>query len=345
MPNHPQHQPTTRVRTCHKGLAVRVGPSVLAALAAFAHGASAQTPAVVPGVTPAPASEPTPAPAPAPAPTPAPTPTQVDPRVGAALDRIEAADRELRTLTAAVRLIRRFPQILGGGQQTQYGTIAFSAEPGPGPGTAAGANAGAAQGQAGAPSQRRFAIEFETRDIPDPSGQVRREDDPQDFIFDGTWLLERRHKDKFFARRRMLAPGAGRDPLKIGEGPFPLPIGQRKDDMLARFAVSLVPALEGSPDNARLRELLKDCTQLRLVPRVEVLGAKDFREIRLWFREPDALPIFAQTTNRDDSTAEVFLVNIKRNEPVAPATFDTTPPAPSEGWTGDVIEQVPQGQP
>lgn len=310
-----------------------VGVSMLAACVALA-----QTPGVVPGAIPTAPSAPTPAP------TPAASPAEPDPRVSAALDRVEAADRELRTLAAAVRLIRRFPAIQGGGQQTQYGTIAFLAEPaGATPAGSAPASAAPSGGEP-APAKRQFAIRFETRDIPDAAGQTRRESDPQDFIFDGTWLLERRHNDKFFARRRMLAPGAGRDPLKIGEGPFPLPIGQRKADMLARFDVSLVPALEGSPENARLREVLKDCTQLRLVPRVEVLGAKDFREIRLWFREPDALPIFAQTTNRDDSTAEVFLVNVKRNEPVAPGTFDTTPPAASEGWTGDVIDQVPQGQ-
>ena len=312
----------------------------------FAWPALAQTPGVVPGATP-PSAAPSPAPSNPSTPSPQAQPQSqsngaVDPRVSMALDRIEAADRELTSLGAALRLIRRFPAIQGGGQQTQYGTISFVVQPAAGPAQTGAAQPAAAQPGVAPPAPlRKFAIKFETRDIPDAAGQMRRESDPQDFIFDGTWLLERRHNDKFFARRRMLAPGAGRDPLKIGEGPFPLPIGQRKADMLERFDVTIVDVMDSAPDNPRLREVLKGCTQLRLLPRVETLGAKDFREIRLWFREPDALPIFAQTINRDDSSAEVFLVNVKRNEPVAPGSFDTTPPADAEGWKGDVIDQVP----
>jgi hypothetical protein len=250
----------------------------------------------------------------------------VDPKVDDALDKIEAADKTLVNMTAPIRLIRRFPAIQGGGEHTRFGTIFYSVQPAP----------------AGQPPLRKFALVFETLDVRGAAGeQPVRRDDKQSFIFDGTWLLEMREADKFFVRRRIVAPGIVKDPVRIGEGPFPLPIGQRKADMLQRFVITLVDPLDSAPDNARLRQVLAGCTQIKLVPKVDTPGARDFREIRLWYRANDWMPIFAQTINLDDSSAEVFIIlGTDWNKPLNAAVFNTTPPSASEGWRGDTVEQV-----
>jgi hypothetical protein len=250
----------------------------------------------------------------------------VDPKVDDALDKIEAADKTLLNLTAPIRLIRRFPAIQGGGEHTRFGTIFYHVQAGP----------------VGQPPLRKFALKFETLDVRGAAGDqpVRRED-KQSFIFDGTWLLETRDADKFFVRRRIVAPGIVKDPVKIGEGPFPLPIGQRKADMLERFVITLTDPLENAPENERLRAVLSTCVQIKLVPKVDTPGARDFREIRLWYRMKDWMPIFAQTINLDDSSAEVFIIlSGEWDATPAAATFSTMPPPASEGWRGDVVEQV-----
>jgi hypothetical protein len=280
-----------------------------------------------------PPTQPAPAPGEQPAPEPskltevraAPAPTvPISPELDAFLDRMESADRQLTSLKASVRLIRSQPEILGGGEDRRYGTLSFATQ----------------EGAPGQPALRRFAIRFEVLGIMGPDGKEERRADLYDVSFDGQWIIERWPEQKTFLRRLIVAPGSGKDPLRIGEGPFPLPIGQRKGDMLARFDISMPGALDSAPTNARLRELLGACTQLRLVPKVDTPGAKDFREIRLWFRAADALPIFGQTVNLDGTKAEVFLLDVKRNEPVDAAVFNTTPPSAADGWKGDVVDSV-----
>lgn len=259
---------------------------------------------------------------------PAPGLSAVDPQLNDTLDRIEAADKTLTNLTAPIRLIRRFPAIQGGGEHTRYGTIFYETK----------------SSGAGQPPLRKFSLKFETLDVRAAEGQeAARREDKQSFTFDGTWLLETREDGKFFVKRRIVAPGVIKDPVRIGEGPFPLPVGQRKMDMLERFNITIVQPLDQAPEKPdALRALLSKCIQLRLVPKVDTPGARDFREIRLWYRATDLMPIFAKTVNLDDSSSEVFLI-LKDgwDKPVSPAVFSTTPPPAEEGWKGDIIEQVP----
>lgn len=266
----------------------------------------------------------------------------IDPALGTLLDKIEAADATLVWLNAPIRLIRRFPEIQGGGEHTRYGTIWYAAEPKAKP---APNQPTPNQPSLPAPPLRRFALGFDTLDIKGGVNlQAVRREDKQAFVFDGTWLLETREAEKFFIRRRIVAPGVIKDPVRIGEGPFPLPVGQRKADMLARFDVTTPDPLQNAPENPRLRELLSTCVQLRLVPKVDTPGARDFQEIRLWYRKADLMPIYAQTINLDASSAEVFIVLQESwDKPFDTAVFSTVPPKAEDGWKGDVIEQV-QGQ-
>ena len=256
----------------------------------------------------------------------------------ALLSALESADADLRTLTAAIQYVRAFPEDQGSGSHTRRGTMAFANLDAGGAGVG-----GAGGGEKTATPRRRFAVTFDKLII---NGN-RLIEERQDFVFDGSWLLELDFAGKQAIRRRVVAEGSGADPLRIGEGPLPLPIGQRKADVLGRFGVSLVAATEGLPEGeqfAALRTLLASAHQIRLEPRAGSEQARDFREIRLWYREPDLLPVFSQAVRTDGSRDEILLApaTLVKNGTVLPERFVTVPeavlPEKGAGWNVEVME-------
>lgn len=231
------------------------------------------------------------------------------------LDRLEAADKDLKSLSATIQYVRQFPEIQGGGSHTWRGELKFQNEVKEGKAT------------------RRFAVDFRETIV-----DGKKRDERQTYVFDGQWLLTENWKEKQFSRYELVRDGevgVGQDPMKLGEGPLPLPIGQKKADMVERFVVSVPGVLEGIGEGeefADLRKLLEKTTQIKLTPREGTREAKDFREIRVWYRSGDWLPIFAQSVNTDETKAEVLLVGLARNVEVGAKDFSTKP---QEGWTGE----------
>jgi hypothetical protein len=234
------------------------------------------------------------------------------------LSALEAADRDLESLTATIRWVRTFA--LAGDVQTRDGHLAFKSTP----------------GEDGKPPLRRFGIEFSSLVM----GQVK-EDILDRYIFDGEWLLELDYKNKQFMRRQVVPPGERFDPLRIGEGPFPIPIGQRKDEILRRFDAQLMlPGDSISEDEPGLLEFTRHMTQVRLTPRPEWKDEFDFAEIRLWYKRDDGgrlLPRMARTRNYADDESTVILSHIQVNADadIPEDMLDTKPPR--EGWDGQVL--------
>ncbi|MGI9014054.1 MAG: hypothetical protein ACR2GY_07380, partial [Phycisphaerales bacterium] len=110
------------------------------------------------------------------------------------------------------------------------------------------------------PQPKRFAILFEKK------GNLKRlYDRNQHYIFDGVWLVERNPDEKQFIKRQIVAPGETFDPLRLGEGPFPLPLGQKKDDVLRIFEAEM---LERPRDGELLDTMLPaDVLGLALTPK------------------------------------------------------------------------------
>lgn len=249
------------------------------------------------------------------------------------LSALESSSATLSTASARVRYIKSFSEIEGGDKHVWTGQLLFSQaldkalapalEPVP----------------SGAPARRGFAVRFDSLII-DAGGQREQREDPKAYVFDGVWLLERRDRDKQFSKVRVVAPGSTTDPLRIGEGPLPLPIGQRPADMTARFDVKIAGGLDGigSDESKGLRALLEGCHQLVLKPKEGTRQARDFREIRMWYTKDGLLPTFARTLNTDDSKGEVMLTDMLINPPLAAGSFDTSTPRASEGWQGAVKE-------
>lgn len=323
----------------HTAISLAAGMMVAGACLAQGHDApqdSAKTPAKQNDAPARPAS-PSPPPEKTPAPVPGNAQLKVQTRV---LDRgyanadelltaLETADAGMTTLTADIVYDKTFGT--AGDRQARVGKLYFQSLP-----------PDVAVPEPGMKRDRRFAIHFETLVV----GQ-REEADPQIYIFDGTWLLEKRPNDKRFVRRQVVPAGEQFDPLKIGEGPLPIPIGQRKDDILSRYDAELLPAADGLTDAKQLA-FVEGAYQLKLIPKPERRHEDKFAEIRLWYKaDKDVgnrlIPRMARTmTSAADLGAQegdeslVRLVKVRVNDDIPAGMIDPKPPG--EGWDGQIVE-------
>lgn len=235
----------------------------------------------------------------------------------ALLTALETADKGMKSLSADILYDRLFE--LEGDRQTRKGTLLFRNSVPP---HAAGPDA--------KPLPRAFAIRFDWMQ----AGE-RLEKRANWYVFDGQWLLETWPDEKRFKRRQLVAPGEVFDPLKIGEGPLPIPIGQKKDDILARYTAELLDAADGVNDDMQ-KQLVANGWQLKLVPKKA--ESDEFREVRLWYR-PDAggrlLPRMARTIVRSGDISTVVLTSVKLDADIPEGVLDTAPP---KGFDGEVEE-------
>lgn len=67
--------------------------------------------------------------------------------------------------------------------------------------------------------------------------------------FKGRWYSEAREKTKQIVRREIVRPGEKLNVFELGEGPFPLPFGQKKQQIVKHFKIQLVPPAKGDPPN------------------------------------------------------------------------------------------------
>ena len=88
----------------------------------------------------------------------------------------------------------------------------------------------------------------------------------------------------------MLKPGEKMNLLKLGEGPFPLPIGQKKEDVKKLFDVTLVPPAKTDAAD------LADTIHLRLTPKEGTRFARKFGAIDIWVSRKSNFPIRIDTT-------------------------------------------------
>jgi len=229
------------------------------------------------------------------------------------LRALETAGEDTRRLSATVRYVKTFA--IQGDTQVREGRLVFASEPG-------------VDGQAPA---RRFGITFDTLKLGERVEDIDSEYLEQ-YIFDGEWLAEVRPLDKEFVRRQVVPAGERWDPLRLGEGPFPIPIQQRREDILARFDAELLDGAEGVEERSMLG-IAGRCYQLRLTPRADA-GENELREIRVWYQMDTLLPRLARTLNAADDVSFVALKDLKTNAEtvIDEAELSTEPPTDRTGW-------------
>ncbi|MDP9173428.1 MAG: outer membrane lipoprotein carrier protein LolA [Planctomycetota bacterium] len=144
-----------------------------------------------------------------------------------------------------------------------------------------------------------------------------------DYTLDGAWLVERDYQAKKEVRRQVLKPGQKLDLLKLGEGPFPLPIGQSKEDVKKLFEVKKVDAAKDDPAGT---------VHLLLTPKPDTAYAHKFKTIDIWVALDGAMPARIETLDANGTVDKVTdLSNVKINAGLGDKDF-TQAPLPSDGW-------------
>jgi outer membrane lipoprotein-sorting protein len=158
----------------------------------------------------------------------------------------------------------------------------------------------------------RIRIIFDTVE---EDGKIRN--DKKEYLLDDGWLTERTYRTKTQIRRQVLAPGEKMNLLKLGEGPFPLPIGQPKEEVLKQFEVQkIVPKKDDPPGTIHIR----------LTPESGTRFAKQFKKIDVWV---DQKTHFTDRIDAIDpngiSLKSTRLTDIKVNEPLGDKDFQLEP--------------------
>jgi hypothetical protein len=258
----------------------------------------------------------------------------------ALLDALETADEGLRTLQSDLSYIR--VKALAAIVETRIGRLYFESEP----------------VADSAPPRRRFALDFQqtvTGDSRDTKRTV--------LLFDGRRLYERDFAGKLMIVRHVVDPNdpnaEARDPMRLGEGPLPIPIGQKKADILAAYRAELVGDLTAGletpedPEDVEIRMYesfrtqatgkdgakAERTVQLRLIARDE---DAEFTDIRLWYRRGEGserggegrlLPFMAKAIGHDGDISIFQLSRVRVNDEFSREAEEVMSPETPKGWT------------
>lgn len=174
---------------------------------------------------------------------------------------------------------------------------------------------------------RRFAIAFDQ--FIDATGHASPQ--AQRFAFADGWLVEFDDARRQSIERQLVPEGSTLDPLRLGEGPLPLPVGQKADDVRRRFTVSLAPA----PD-APLLKRLEGVQGLVLVPRAGSGVEEDFQEVRVWYDLRTLAPVGVVARLKGGDTKTVLLREVVVNGGLDAGAAQLLQIRVPDGWKRDV---------
>jgi outer membrane lipoprotein-sorting protein len=127
-------------------------------------------------------------------------------------------------------------------------------------------------------------------------------------------LIDRNYRGRVEITRVLNRAGEKLDLFQLGKGPFPLPIGQAREDVHAQFMVTKIAPADGDPENT---------VHLRLTPKPESRLSRDFASIDVWVDLTDHLPRRVETLNPTGTTlTRTTMNNVKLNEPVKDQDFE-----------------------
>lgn len=185
---------------------------------------------------------------------------------------------------------------------------------------------------------RTLAIMFDQ--FIDASGHASPQ--TQRFVFHGGWLFEFDDARHQLIARELVAPGEQLDPLRIGEGPVPIPIGQKKDEVLSRFEVQLAPL----PEQPLLKRLV-NIQGLVMRPKLNAGVDPDLAEIDVWYDLGTLMPVAVAATTKGGDQKILLLTKLELNKELdvtAKALLATDPPMTTDkdtAWRRDVRPYKP----
>jgi len=140
------------------------------------------------------------------------------------------------------------------------------------------------------------------------------------------WLKERDYSKRVETDRQVVKPGEKINLLKLGQGPFPLPVGQDKEDVKRDFDVTLIASSKDDPAGT---------THLQLKPKDGTDMGRRFAMLDVYVERKSGMPVRIVTLdNAKERLQTTELTNVKLNggasdgdfnlEKIDPSTWDVT---------------------
>jgi hypothetical protein len=171
------------------------------------------------------------------------------------------------------------------------------------------------------PGDARIRVAFNQRQLGDKTFPADHQ-----YTLDNGILDDRDYLKKHENRTQVLKPGQKLDLFKLGEGPFPLPLGQKGEDVLKLFDVAKIDSAKDDPAGA---------VHVRLTPKEGSQYASRFKTIDVWVDTATAMPRRIQTDDINQTTTRTTdLSDVKINAGASDKDF-AQPPVPPD-W--DVVE-------
>jgi outer membrane lipoprotein-sorting protein len=223
--------------------------------------------------------------------------TQPDSSIDAWLDRLDARGKNLDNFAADLRLTETDNSTML--STTRLGTVVF---------------------QRPKEGDARMKITFDKK-IADENGPPLNE--KIEYVLKDGWLIERDYRLKKQISRQVVRPGEKINLLKLGEGPFPLPIGQDKQKVHKQFDVKIIPPAKDDPADSAIH--------LQLIPKRGSQFERKFGSIDVWVDAKTDMPIRIEAVDRNGTTTRTTdLDHLKVNATLGASAFDL--PSLPEGW-------------
>ncbi|MDA0803183.1 MAG: hypothetical protein O2819_05445 [Planctomycetota bacterium] len=178
--------------------------------------------------------------------------------------------------------------------------------------------------------QRRVAILV--RDFIDGTGRLEHEN--RHFVYAEGWLTEFVPVERRATARQLALPDEDYDPLRAGEGPIPLPVGQRRADLEKGFSCEL----SAWPDTAVAGSFKPDgLVVAALAPRAGTRAARELTRVLVAWDPVTWQPSAICADAPDGSRTVVVLKALVVNEavPEAARALLSAPTLPEGEWSID----------
>jgi len=142
----------------------------------------------------------------------------------------------------------------------------------------------------------------------------KAQDKKVEYLLADGWLTDRDYDRKVEIRRQVIKPGQKVNLLKLGEGPFPLPIGQKREEVLKLFDVKKIPAAKEDPAGS---------AHLELSPKQGTSFDRKFKTIDVWVDSKSHFPVRIETFDKNETTTRTTdLSDVRVNPGLKDADFE-----------------------
>lgn len=217
--------------------------------------------------------------------------TNVDPNTWAILKRLEDAGKKYATLRADIDY--QVDSRMTGEKEACTGEVTYQRETKKQP--------------------AKFRVLFKTRRL-DGGRRMKRK---IDYIFDGRFMIKDDYKIKTRTKWE-ISPEGRKNALQIGKGPFPVPFGQKAEDVTRYLQPTTRKPTEKDPANT---------DYLMLTPRKGHEKDVNFIRLEMWVNRKTNLPVKIMSRDNSKNITTVIFKNIQTQSKINPKIFNKDKPA------------------